>query len=224
MNLGEAMTHVLRTKGQSIIQSFWKEDLLSLISDVITEGVKLFQDSKSRLRSLTIKELPGNIFASAREILEIARIMPERIRRALEVFREEMIHELEERPDASEKALFSLKILGVLFSSTASAFYNMRNTGKELSLGKLRVRSALAQFLVAEIVLRSFRLFLKRFLHELEKELTEKADVDQVRYFRRLLDTGEVAENTAPADDDPVFRIVDRIKNIVLTGDDEGQK
>jgi hypothetical protein len=223
MNLGEAMTHVLRTKGQSIIQSFWKEDLLSLISDVIAEGVKLFQDSKSRLRSLTIKELPGNVFASAKEILEIAKIMPERIRRALEVFREEMIRELEQRPDASEKALFSLKILGVLFSSTASAFYNMRNTGKELSLGTLRVRSALAQFLVAEIVLRSFRLFLRRFLHELEKELTEKADVEQVRYFRRLLDTGEVADNTATSDDDPVFRIVDRIRNIVLTGDDEGE-
>jgi hypothetical protein len=223
MNLGEAMTHVLRTKGQTIIHSFWKEDLVSIVGDVISDGTKFLRGGKSKLASFSIKELPGNILEASMEIIDIARVMPGRIKKGLLFFRSEMINELDQRSDAREKAVFSLKVLGVLLSSSAAAFYNMKSAKREISLGKLRIRSALAQFLIAELVLRSFRSFLHRFMTELEKELTEDDDLVQVRYFRKLLETGEEHENSSVTEDDPAFKLVDRLKKIIVDGDDEGE-
>lgn len=220
MNLGEAMFHVLRTKGQSLIQDFWKEDLSSLFSDVLSEGARSFRESRSKLRDTPLKSIPGNIIQSSAEILHVATVLPGRIRKGLTEFQKDMIVELETKTDAKEKAIFCFRVLGILTSSTAGTFYNLRKPG-EFRLGKLRIRSALAKFLVAEFVLRSLRLFLRRFLKEMEKDLTSPEDLDNVRYFRRLMEGGKIEEEISSSEQDPAFRITERLKNIILNGDDE---
>lgn len=219
MNLGEAMFSVLRNKGQNLIQEFWKEDLSSLFTDVLTEGARTFRESRTKLKQTPFKSIPGNILESSSEIIHVASVLPGRIKRGLTQFQKDMIEELESKPDAKEKALFCFRVLGILTSSTAGTFYNLRKPG-EFKLGKIRIRSALAKFLIAEFVLRSLRLFLRRFLRELEKELDSPEDLDNVRYFRRLMDGEKSTEEVAPSGDDPAFRITERLRNIILNGDD----
>ena len=219
MNLGEAMFFVLRTKGQNLIQDFWKEDLSSLFGDVLTEGARTFRESRTKLKGTSLKSIPGNIMESSSEILHITSVLPGRVKRGLSQFQKEMLQELEGKQDAREKALFCFRVLGILTSSTAGTFYNLRKPG-EFKLGKLRVRSAIAKFLVAEFVLRSLRLFLRRFLREMEKELSSPEDLDHVRYFKRLMDGEKTEEEVKASDDDPAFRITERLRNIILNGDD----
>ncbi len=222
MNFGEAMTFVLKSKGQTILQDFWKEDLISILSDVVANSARLFEGSREKLKNTSLRDLPGNIVSSGLEIIHISRVMPGRIKRALSDFQKDMVHELDLRHDPKEKALFCLKVFGVLSSSTISTFYNIPVPGNELKLGKLRIRSAFAKFLLAELILRSMRAFLKRFLSEVEKELTEESDLVQARYFRRLLDGNEPeVRDHATNIEDPAFSMADRFRNTILNIDDE---
>lgn len=221
MNLSEAMAHVLRHKGQDIVQGFWKEDLASLLGGVLADGASLFRDSREKARGFSITKVPSVLVDSAKEMIEVTRIMPKRIRKALHDFQEDMIRELDQKADAKEKALFCLRVFGILSSSTLGTFYNLRNPGKNLSLGKLHVKSALAKFLVAELVLRSLRLFFLRFLKEVEKELTNKDDQDHVRYFQGLMGDGAPAAEDEISRDDPAFKVTDRLRRTLLSGDDE---
>ncbi len=224
MNLGEAMTFVLRSKGQGILQDFWKEDIIRVLSDVVSNSARLLDGSRNSLRGVSLKELPGNIVSSGVEVIQISRVMPGRIKKALAGFQSDMIQELDLRNDPKEKAMLCLKVFGVLSSSTLGTFYNIPIPGKELSLGKFRIRSAFAKFLLAELVLRSVRAFLKRFLSEVEKELTDDADLIQVRYFRRILDGGEPEASPVGAGaEDPAFRMADKFRKTILNGDDESE-
>ena len=218
MHLGEAMTFVLKTKGQTILQGFWKEDLVGILSDVVSNSARIFDGSRDRLKNVSLKELPGNILQASQEIIHISRVMPGRIKKGLSEFQDDLIHELDNRKDQKEKALFCFKLFGVLSSSTISTFYNIPVPGK----GRLRIRSAFAKFLIAELILRSLRTFLSRFLNEVEKELQLEGDIEHVRYFRRLMDGSEVAgENVGPTAEDPAFRMADKFRNTILNGDDE---
>ena len=222
MNFGEAMTFVLKSKGQTILQDFWKEDLISILSDVVANSARLFEGGRHKLKNISLKELPGNIVSSGIEIIHISRVMPGRIKKALSEFQKDLVHELDLRIDPKEKALFCLKVFGVLSSSTISTFYNIPVPGNELKLGKLRIRSAFAKFLLAELILRSMRAFLKRFLNEVEKELTEESDLVQARYFRRLLEGGEPeVKSDGTSAEDPAFRMADKFRNTILNSDDE---
>lgn len=222
MNLGEAMFSVLRNKGPNLIQDFWKEDVATLFGDVITDGARTFRESREKISKTSLKSLPGNIVQTSSEILHIARYLPGRIRKGLTVFQKDMVSQLGNKADSREKALFSLRVLGILTSSTAGTFYNLRSPGKGLSLGKVRIRSALAQYLIAEFALKSLRLFLRRFLAELEKEVTAAEDLDHVRYFKRLMDSEEGPQGMPdPSSDDQAFVITERLRNNILNGDDE---
>ena len=214
------MVFVLRTKGQTLIQEFWKEDLASLFGDVLSEGARSFRASRTKLRDTPIKSIPGNIIQSSAEILHIAKVLPGRIRKGISNFQLEMLTELGNRQDAREKALFCFRVLGILTSSTAGTFYNLRKPGA-FKLGDLRIRSALAKFIIAEFVLRSLRLFLRRFLREMEQEVTSPEDLDHVRYFRKLMDGEKSDEEVSVSEEDPAFRIIERLKSTILNGDDE---
>lgn len=222
MNIGEAMFFVLRKKGGNLLQAFWKEDLARLFSDVISDGARTFRKSREKINKTSLKTLPGNIVQTSSEILLIGRYLPGRIRKGLGEFQKDMILQLEGKTDSREKALFSLRVMGILASSTAGTFYNLRSPGKGLSLGKLRIRSALAQYLIAEFALKSVRLFLRRFLIELEKEVTSAEDLDHVRYFKRLLDGEEAGEGLLDTSlDDPAFLVIEKLKKNIFNGDDE---
>lgn len=216
MKLGEAMAFVLKTKGQTLIQNFWKEDLASLAGSILADAAATYRDGKSKWRSFSPKEVPGKVFWAMAEVYEVSRVMPGRIRFGLTEFQKDMSEELEKRSDSREKALFCLQVIGILSSSTFGSYYNLR------SPGKLQVRSALAKFILAELLLRSLRLFLLRFLKEMEKEITEEDDLNHVRYFLRLLKDGSAAEK---APDGPgaeaAFRITEGLKKNILNGNDE---
>ncbi len=218
MHLGEAMTFVLKTKGQTILQSFWKEDLVGILSDVVKNSARTFDGSRDLLKNISLKDLPGNILQTSQEVIHVSRVMPGRIKKGLSDFQDDLVHELEMRKDQREKALFCFKVFGVLSSSTITTFYNIPVPGK----GRLRIRSAFAKFLIAELILRSIRSFLGRFLNEVEKELDQEADIEHVRYFRRLMDGSEVpGEELRASTEDPAFRMADKFRHTILNGDDE---
>ncbi len=212
------MSHVLKTKGPVILQSFWKEDLIGILSDVVSNSAKIFDGSRDLLKNISLKDLPSNILETSQEIIHISRVMPGRIKKAFADFQSDLTHELDGRSDSKEKAVFCFKVFGVLSSSTITTFYNIPVPGKS----KLRVRSAFAKFLLAELILRSLRSFLGRFLNEVEKEITQDTDLEHVRYFRRLMDGSapEGAEFEASTED-PAFRMADRFRSTILNGDDE---
>ncbi len=222
MNFGEAMTYVMKSKGQSILQVFWKEDLIRILLDIVSNGSRAFGGSRDRFKNISLKERPRNIVISGVEIIHISTVIPGRIKKAFTGFQKDMVSELEKRKDPKEKALFCLKIFGVLSSSTLSSFYQLPIPGNELRLGRVRIRSAFARFILAHLLISSLRAFLTRFLNEVEKELTEDADLVQVRYFRRLMD-GELndEEKLGANGEDPAFLMLDKFKHTIFNSDDE---
>ena len=224
MNLGEAMTFVFKSKGQNILQDFWKEDVIQILSDVISGSSRLFKGGHSRLKNVSLKDLPRNLVSSGKEVMHISRVMPGRMKKALSGLQSDMLNELDLRSDSKEKALFCLKVFGVLSSSTFTTLPNIPALGKELSLGKIRVRSAFAKFILAELIFRFVSAFLRRFLNEVERELTEEADLAQLRYFRRVLDGGEaVGIQVNSNNEDSAFRMADKFRNTIFNGDDESR-
>lgn len=222
MNIGEAMFFVLRNKGGNLLQTFWKEDVAKVFGDVITASAKTFRESREKINKNSLRSLPGNLVQTSSEILLIGRYLPGRIRKGLSEFQKDMVFQLENKADSREKALFCLRVMGILATSTAGTFYNLRSPGRGLSLGKLRIKSALAQYLIAEFALKSVRLFLRRFLIEIEKEVTSAEDLDHVRYFKRLMDGEEGADALLDTkSDDPAFLVIEKLKKNIFNGDDE---
>lgn len=216
------MTYVLKHKGSSLIQEFWKDDLKSILQDILSEGQSFLAVSKRSLKNVSIKDIFTKIPEAGNEILQITKVMPARMKNGLSGFHQDILSEVEKLPEQKDKAIFCIKVLGVLTSSTLTTFYNLKGQRKEMVLGKLRLRNAFAQFLVTEFILRTLRLFIKRFLGEIEKELTSNDDLDQVRYFRKLLEsTGPQSGVPETSEDDPAFRVVDRLRRRILNGDDE---
>ncbi len=220
MNFGEAVAHVLRHKGQYLLQDFWREDVVRVVSDVVSEGIASLQKGRQQLKDISIKEIPSLLLESTQEILEIAKIVPGRIRNGLSGFQSELSRELETKGDSREKAMFCLKVLGVLSTNTLSFFYNLRGSGKDLSIGRLRIRNALAKFILAELVLRSLKLFLGRFLSEIEKELSLESDLEHVRYLKKLIERPGAAYSEDINKEDPAFRIADNLRKAILDGDE----
>lgn len=222
MNLGEAIAHVIKTRGGNLLQEFVKDDLASVIGGVITEGAKLYRDGRAGVRNFSLRTLPGDVMSSAGEVAKLLRELPKRIITALTDFQRELLLEIERLPGKKEKAIFCLRVLGILTSSSFSTFYNLKKTGKGLSPGTLRLRGAFAQFLLAEILLRSLRKFVFRLLGEIESELTVPEDLENVRYFRRLLDEGGATEEFQSIDEsDPAFRVTEKFRRSIFGGDDE---
>ena len=221
MNLGEAITFVLRNRSQNLLQDFLREDLAGVVGGVIADGSKLFREGREGVKNIKLKNLPGDILSSAHEVGQLIRILPGRIHKGLTSFQNDMLTELDKLSDSKEKAIFCLKVFGVLTTSSFSTFYNLKNSGRSMSLGKIKIRSAFAQFLLGELVLRSIRLFAVRFLREVELKITAEDDLDHVRYFHRIL-TGEATGIPAAlSPDDPAFRVTEKLKKIILNGDDE---
>ncbi len=222
MKLGEAMTFVLRDKGPNLIQNFWKEDLASLVGGVLRDAAGTFRDGKSKWRNFSLREAPGKIAGAVAEVYHVTRVMPGRIKFGLTEFQSEMADELDTKSDSREKALFCLQVIGILSSSTLSTYSNLRSPGKSFSIRRLKIRSAAAQFVLAELLLRSLKLFLHRFLKELEKEITDEDDLNHVRYFIRLLKDGNIPEETPQGPGaEAAFRITENLKKNILNGDDE---
>ncbi len=220
MNFGEAVAHVLRHKSQYLLRDFWREDVVGVLSDVVSEGITSLQKGRQQLKDISLKELPLLLLGSTQEILEIAKVVPGRIRNGLSGFQSELSRELESKADTREKAMFGLKVMGFLSTNTLSFFYNLRGSGKDLRIGRLRIRNALAKFILAELVLRSLKLFLGRFLTEIEKELSSESDLEHVRYFKKLIEGPGAASSDAISKDDPAFRIADNLRKAILDGDE----
>ncbi len=55
----------------------------------------------------------------------------------------------------------------------------------------------------------------------MESELTSPEDLDHVRYFRKLMEGEKSDEETKISEEDPAFRITERLRNTILNGDDE---
>lgn len=221
MNLGEAISFVLRNRSQNLLEDFLREDLVKLLRHVTNDGVKLLKDAGQGFAKIDLKAVPRNVLTATIEVAQLVRVFPGRIRKGFSVFQGDMLNELDQLPDSREKTVFCLKVFGVLTSSSLATIYNLRSSGSTLAFGKLRLRSAVAQFLLAELILGSVRLFAVRFLSEVEANLTVVEDGEHLRYFRRILAGETDAIETGLSSDDPAFRVTEKLKKIILNGDDE---
>lgn len=221
MNLAEGITFILKNRSQNLLQDFLRDDIASVIGHVVSDGARMFRESRDGLKNIDVKNLPRDIYSSATEIAQLVKVLPSRIKNGLTGFQEDMLSEINMISDPKDKAIFCLRVLGILATSSVTTFYNIKSTGKSLSPGKLNFRSAFAQFLLAEIVFRSIRLFALRLVTELDKIVTNEEDQDHLRYFRRVLDGDGDTETSPVSEEDPAFRIIEKLKKIILNGDDE---
>lgn len=227
MNLAESMKHVLITKSQNIFTHFWKEDLKVLLKETAEDvwsraqsSGNVFKNAKEAGFKQTFKEFSE----STVETFKILKIVPRRVRDGFKYFKEDFIAELDSLEDNKEKAIFCLKVIGVLSSSLVKSFYGMKKSQADFSVKGLKVTNAFTRFLIAEIIFKISQVLVLRVLNEVEKELTEDEDKKNVMFFRSVLaDSKKLEEHKDlyPEDvkpGDKALELVENLKKYISTG------
>lgn len=227
MNLSESMKHVLKNKTQSLFSDFWKQDLKLIISDLKADLAYFNKSGLTKIKSLrnfNLKAGALEIKNSAVDTLEIFKVMPQRMKEAFSLFREEVLSEMELLSDGKERAIFGLKLLGALGTSALGFFYGMKRASSGARFKGLRLRSAFTQYVISEFVFKVTQLFILRFLKEVEAELSEEGDVKRIRFFKEILsrqdrwDAGDLPEDSQLEPGDRALEIVENLKNYIVTG------
>lgn len=227
MNLSESMKHVLKNKTQSLFSDFWKQDLKLIISDLKADLAYFNKSGLTKIKSLknfNLKAGALEVKNSAVDTLEIFKVMPQRMKEAFSLFREEVLSEMELLSDGKERAIFGLKLLGALGTSALGFFYGMKRASSGARFKGLRLRSAFTQYVISEFVFKVTQLFILRFLKEVEAELSEEGDVKRIRFFKEILsrqdrwDAGDLPEDSQLEPGDRALEIVENLKNYIVTG------
>lgn len=225
MNLADSMKKILKSSGQNIFTDFWKDDLKTILKDVGRDIAHMAKSSAGSFRDLKkngIKITAKEMVESAADTLLIFKVLPGRITEGFAQFKDQLIQELENQPDQKQKTLFSLKVIGALTSFTLGTIYNIKRGNTDFAFKGLRRRNAITQFIVAELVFKLSQVFIHRFLSELEKEVSDPADLKNVRYFKDLISDRSKAELDPgvemPPGPDRAIEIVDDLKHFIMTG------
>lgn len=222
MNLSESMKFVLRSKIPNIFSEFWKEDFKSILRDIQ-------QDLGGILKSHPDEKTHGNLTEwreSALDAATIIRHAPKRVKNGFAFFREDFLEELEKQKDSKEKTVFCLKVLGALTSFAVSAVYGVRRAKLNFSLPNRRSRNVFAQFLAAELVFKLSRLFIHRFILEVEKQISDPEELNKLKFYKIILnDKSANPLNELPPGEpgDKAFEIVESLKNFILNGERRDQ-
>lgn len=229
MNLADSLKHVLKNKSQNILSDFWNRDLkiiLASFGDDISQMYKSGANSFKSLKESGVKFSVKEIGDSLTDAFLILKVLPARIKEAFTFFKDDLLSELELQTDPKSKAIFSFKILGALTSFTLGIIYNVKRGQTEINLKGLKSRNAFTKFIVAELIFKITQHFLQRILEELEQELSDPADIKNVRYFRQLLsDRSELPESAEGLEaNDRAIEIVEDFKNYIFTGKRKSDK
>jgi hypothetical protein len=222
MNLADSLKHVLKNKSQNILSDFWKRDLKVILTSFGNDIGQMYKSGAASLKNLketgaklSVKEMGESLT----DAFLIVKVLPGRIKEAFIFFKDDLLLELDNQPDAKQKAIFSFKILGALTSFILGIIYNVKRGQTEINLKGLKTRNAFTKFIVAELIFKITQHFFQRFLQELETELTDPEDIKNIRYFRQLLsDRSELPQDSELDPSDKSIEIVENFRNYILTG------
>lgn len=222
MNLSESILHVLRKESASVFKTLWKDDVKNVLVSIRRDFVEFYGSGHEFVRSLK-KEGVKSTWKEARESLsetvDLIKVLPLRIRKGFQYFKDDFIEELENRPDPKEKTVFSLKVIGALTSYTLSGLYGVKKARTELRAPGLSQKKIFTKFLMAEIIFKVTQLFVLRFLEEVEKQELGNEDLKRISYFKNLLANPDAAEKEADLHQDEAIEIVDKLKYYILSGE-----
>lgn len=225
MNLADSMRKILKNKSDNIFTDFWKDDLKTILKDVghdISHMAKSGVSSFSQMKQNGIKLTARETFESAADTLLIFKILPGRVKEGFANFKEDLVRELDSQRDQKHKTIFSLKVIGALTSFTLGTIYSIKRGKTDFAFAGLKRRNVVTQFIVAEVVFKLSRLFIQRFLNELEKEVSDPEDLKNIRYFKELISDRSKIENEesaeAPVEGDRAIEIVEDLKHFIMTG------
>lgn len=225
MNLADSLKSVLKNKSHHIFADLWKRDVTTVLHDIAQDvanlaktGLKSVHGLKTRRSKFSLKET----MESGADALLILKILPGRVKEAFQHFNHDLHDELEKQ-DAKQKKIFILKVFGALTSFTLGSIYSVKRSTGEFSLKGLRRKNAFTQFIIAEIIFRISQLFIQKFLLEVEKLVTDDEDLKNIRYFRELITDRKEIENAEETNlsseiSDPAIRLVENLKNYIMTG------
>lgn len=225
MNLADSVKHILKNKSQDFLTELWKEDLKIILKDIgqdlsffIKSGTTTVKSIKGRQFRINAKEL----FESSADSLLIVKVLPGRIKKGFALFKDDFVEELEKLPDQKQKTIFCLKVLGAVSRFIVGAVYNIKIGKTDFALTGLRQRNAFTRFLVAELVFKIGQRFIQKFLVELEQQVSDKDDLNHIRYFKQLLSDRsariELLDTAELVPDDRAIAIVDNLKNYIMKG------
>jgi hypothetical protein len=218
MNLTESMKYVFKNKGTNLLSDFWKEDLRSILREVKDDVTHAFNTSSDKKFRPNLSDWRDSAF----DALTIIRHTPHRVKKGFAYFQEDFLKELENQKDSKEKAIFCLKVLGALTSFAISAAYGVRKARVDMYLpGIKNSRSAFTQFLLTELILKMSRLFIMRFISEVEKQISDVEELKKLDFFKKMLSENQkqdVDEVIEAMPGDKAFEIVESLKSYVMTG------
>lgn len=226
MNLADSLKSVLKNKSHHIFSDMWKEDVTRIVRDIGTDIAQLAKSGAGSLRHIKQHGLKFNFkesLESGADALLILKVLPERIREAFKFFNYDFHDELEKIHDPKLKKIFVLKVFGALTSFTIGSIYTVRKSATEFSMKGLRRRNAFTQFIIAEVIFKLSQLFIHKFLHEVEKLVTDDEDLKNIRYFKELVtDRSQMQENAEKMQNleetDSAILVVQNLKNYIMTG------
>ncbi len=210
MDLSEAVRHVLKNNGQTLLTGFLKEDLKALFLHIKHEVHEFIKSASLRSGSYV------DFKKGAAEGVAILAVLPGRTKTAFKDFREGFIGELDRIDDPKEKTVFSIKVIGGFSNFVARAVYELRK-------GKTLKKTALGQFLMTELAVRLCQLFVARFISEVAKHVTDPEELKRLRAFKKILSAEhghQVDDATLSGEKDRAQQLVDNFKNYIMTGKD----
>ena len=222
MKIAEAIKTVLKDKTH-LFTDYWKEDVLFIVNELKDDLHDMVKSGKNSWHKIRKEGLHLNLretLDSVADSLLIFKLLPGRIKEGVYYFKDDFLFELDGQEDPKKKTLFSLKVIGALSTYSVTTIYQIKKGKSDFQLPGLRRKNALTNFIVAELLLRLSRLFIQRFLTELERTVTEEEDLKHIRYFRQLLSDREATpdEDIVYEDNDRAIEIVDALKHFILTG------
>jgi len=218
MNLADSVKYILKNKSQNFVKELWREDLKFILKDLGQDLSHLMKSGSTSLKSFKKNGYQINIkeaLESGSDSLLIIKVLPGRIRQGFSIFKDEFIEELENQPDQKQKTIFCLKVIGALSSFTVGTIYNLKIGKTDFSLVGLKRRNAFTRFLVAELVFKISQRLIQKFLIELESQLTDKDDLNHVKYFKELLADRSI---TKLETSDSSIEMVDSLKTYIMKG------
>ncbi len=216
MNISESIKHVLKNERQNFFASFWKDDV-GLVAREISQDFFQFLKQGDRLRRQKFSASLKQFKETGQDTLGILKVIPLRIKKGFDFFKEDLLHELEMQPDPKHRALFSMKVIGALASFSLGSFYSVKQARLQSSFpGK----KAISQFLISQLVFKISRLFILRFIEEIEKQITEKEDLQNIQYFKSIIASTDLDREDASVNThgDEAVAIVDALRTYILTG------
>jgi hypothetical protein len=225
MNIADSIKHVLKNnEGPSFFVTFWKKDLKVYIIEMGKTLKSAFGSKGSLVKNIKEKGFKGSLRSVKESAVDTAIVFkeaPRRVQEAFSYFRDDMVRELEELPDQKQRAIFCMKVIGALTSFSLGAVQNIKRSRKDQPFLGLKNKSALTQFLMAEVVLKVSQLFILRFMTEIEMQLDNEDEIRRLRYFKTILKNAsdpDLSPSPTDINQDEAIHIVEALKNYILTG------